>query len=473
MSQVNASSGSPSAHAAKSPHAAGRQDAQPGRQNLFAQLLLGLGADAADPNGWLGTAADPGLADTDPGGPARGRGKRAAPAGDDGSETPLALLGAGLPGTALAPTGTPQPASAPGDTTLPTDGGQALATDTQADNALATPAGPSGRQSPTSQPLQGPGWTATNEPLKDTPPATPDGVSTELRFGDPTASGNDATRATAAAAQAPRGQHGAAVTGWRSTVMDTATLQQRQAPAQTTAVATQRATTELASQTPSTWRVDNGLWVDRRVRPDASAGLTPEGAAPVPLAVGGLATESGGQHGQPGHAFGGAPDLAAVEGTASRDGTQAPDEPDLFSQELADAGDASAEADAAWGAGSLRHASLRVGDADSSIDIQLALQGQSLSVDFRTDDAHARASLAQHASTALSDLLQRSGIALTDVSVGAQAQGQGSSGQDRPGRPAANSGLRGISATEGGTLDSARATPARRPDGDSGLDLFV
>jgi flagellar hook-length control protein FliK len=126
----------------------------------------------------------------------------------------------------------------------------------------------------------------------------------------------------------------------------------------------------------------------------------------------------------------------------------------------------------------LRHASLRVGEGtDEAIDIQLALRGEQLNVDFRTDNTEARASLQQNASSALADLLQRGGIQLGQVSVGAQQQSQERQGQ-------------GQNSTRGGVSSAARRTgtpgldlaggdtlrpqpPMRRSDGSRPLDLFV
>lgn len=128
-------------------------------------------------------------------------------------------------------------------------------------------------------------------------------------------------------------------------------------------------------------------------------------------------------------------------------------------------------AQAHWGTPQLRHASLRVGEAgEDPIDIQLAMTGQELSVEFRTDSTEARASLAQDAGKSLGDLLQRSGIQLGNVSVGAQSQQQG-----EPGRaPAPTPSLgRGRPGGENEASAAPAATLRPRLDGSRPLDLFV
>lgn len=98
------------------------------------------------------------------------------------------------------------------------------------------------------------------------------------------------------------------------------------------------------------------------------------------------------------------------------------------------------------------------------------MTGQEVRVEFRSDDAQTRASLAQDGGASLGDLLQRSGIDLGAVSVGAQGQ---QAGQDHPARapqgPAAQR-----TAREADTSTSAAAQPPRpRADGSRPLDLFV
>lgn len=131
----------------------------------------------------------------------------------------------------------------------------------------------------------------------------------------------------------------------------------------------------------------------------------------------------------------------------------------------------------AWNPQNLRQASLRVGEgSEEAIDIRLSLAGEELNVDFRSDNADTRASLQQSAGAQLSDLLQRSGIQLGGVSVGAQQQGQGQPGQ--PGEPGSQAGTRGArapAASDAAAASSvqAPAQPRPRSDGSQPLDMFV
>ncbi|MDP2261874.1 MAG: flagellar hook-length control protein FliK [Hydrogenophaga sp.] len=131
-----------------------------------------------------------------------------------------------------------------------------------------------------------------------------------------------------------------------------------------------------------------------------------------------------------------------------------------------------------WGTQTLRHASLRVGqDGGDAIDIRLSLAGQEVQVDFRTDSAEARASLQQNASESLAELLQRSGIQLGGVSVGAQGQGtgQGTSADTRAAERTRSPA--GAARVAGGVQGAdSLATPASlrpRADGSQPLDVFV
>jgi hypothetical protein len=140
------------------------------------------------------------------------------------------------------------------------------------------------------------------------------------------------------------------------------------------------------------------------------------------------------------------------------------------------AAQAAAEADdsASWGVQHLRHASVRLGEpGEQAIDIQLSMAGQEVRVEFRTDDAQTRASLAQDGGAALGELLQRSGIDLGGVSVGAQAQQHG---QDQPARtPQGQNAQAAQRNREAEAATTASAVPPARPraDGSRPLDLFV
>lgn len=127
-----------------------------------------------------------------------------------------------------------------------------------------------------------------------------------------------------------------------------------------------------------------------------------------------------------------------------------------------------------WGAGHVRHASLRVGgEGDDAIDIRLQMQGQEVQVGFATDDAQTRELLREQAPQVLGELLGRSGVELGSVSVGAQGQ------------PGQNAGSGASAERSGGTERASRtgrteaaATPALAPlqprtDGNRPLDVFA
>jgi flagellar hook-length control protein FliK len=133
-----------------------------------------------------------------------------------------------------------------------------------------------------------------------------------------------------------------------------------------------------------------------------------------------------------------------------------------------------------WSTQNLRHAHLRLGNGGlDSLDIRLSMQGQDLSVDFRSDNADIRQSLAQQANQSLASLLERSGIALADVSVGAQHRqpgGQGASGDPGQGQGTAQNGRGAIGradASDAALAARSLAQPALRADGSRPLDLFV
>jgi flagellar hook-length control protein FliK len=130
-----------------------------------------------------------------------------------------------------------------------------------------------------------------------------------------------------------------------------------------------------------------------------------------------------------------------------------------------------------WSTQHLRHASLRVGEGtQDAIDIQLSMDGQELNVDFRTDSAEARATLSQHADQSLGSLLERSGIQLGGVSVGAQHQ-QGQPPRETPQGTTPNTPLAPTGAGQDGDPVAPGAAPrgqlAARQDSSRPLDLFV
>ena len=123
-----------------------------------------------------------------------------------------------------------------------------------------------------------------------------------------------------------------------------------------------------------------------------------------------------------------------------------------------------------WGTQHLRHASLRVGESGTdAIDIQLSMKGQEVQVAFQSDSAEARASLRESASDALTELLQRSGIQLGNVSVGTQGQQQGG---HSPHTPTVSRGET-IGKAEPAVATPPSPRPSPRADGSQPLDLFV
>lgn len=123
-----------------------------------------------------------------------------------------------------------------------------------------------------------------------------------------------------------------------------------------------------------------------------------------------------------------------------------------------------------WGTQHLRHASLRVGGEGGAdaIDIQLAVKGQEVQIAFQTDNAEARASLRESAGGSLAELLQRSGIQLGSVSVGAHGQPQGGGSNARPTSPRTEA--LGRSAA---VADAPRPVAQPRADGSRPLDVFA
>ncbi len=137
----------------------------------------------------------------------------------------------------------------------------------------------------------------------------------------------------------------------------------------------------------------------------------------------------------------------------------------------ADAGTSEEPTVTHWGTQHLRHASLRVGGeaGEQAIDIQLSMKGQEVQVEFKTDNAEARASLRENAGELLADLLGKSGIQLGGVSVGAQGQ-PGSRGE---GASTRQGGVRGLTSAPAEAAPSSSARPAPRADGSQPLDVFA
>lgn len=131
------------------------------------------------------------------------------------------------------------------------------------------------------------------------------------------------------------------------------------------------------------------------------------------------------------------------------------------------AGDTDAVEVQHWGgAHGLRHASLRVGeDAARAIDIQLALRGDEVQLDIRTDDSAARDALREQAQAALGERLQQGGLHLGNVSVGAQQQERQREGHTPTVQTARAPG--------DDHADPAAVPQARTAERAGGLDLFI
>lgn len=294
------------------------------------------------------------------------------------------------------------------------------------------------------------------------------------------------TPAEPTAADAARGAAPVRITAWRST-----TGLAPQAASLAAAQAVSGASPAHASISQATFAQ---AAFARTSAADAGAALAPqlrstvqldERFAPAgsdnestsPSAIGSTSGTAGARHeALPGAAgAGGAGNGAGQEAAPDlSQGFSAPGEDTAASDAAAQAAaEADEGASAGWGAQHLRHASVRVGEpGEQAIDIQLSMAGQEVRVEFRTDDAQTRASLAQDGGASLGELLQRSGIDLGGVSVGAQGQ---QTGQDQPARAPQGTGT--PAAQRGREADAPAASAAQPPrpraDGSRPLDLFV
>lgn len=314
----------------------------------------------------------------------------------------------------------------------------------------------------------------------DAPPALADGARTDEQMQQALieAARGEPSHATGHSAQGRAGRQAAT---WRPTVGGAGAMQATSAPGQTTSAhempahqllqasqsAGVRSTVALGERSGALREADSGS--------GATEALAPSIAGTGAGAAGGGDAATGGQNGRGGEG----------QDAAAGWGLESPAETETFAvRDAQDMPAGSAEAGAGqdeapggnpWAAAPLRHASLRVGEeGQDSIDIQLNLSGQELRLDFRSDSAEVRASLAESASASLGDMLQRSGIELTDVSVGAQTGGGGqspSSHQPGTGAPAQTPGRIAREAPD----QPAPAVPAARPrsDGSRPLDLFA
>lgn len=203
---------------------------------------------------------------------------------------------------------------------------------------------------------------------------------------------------------------------------------------------------------------------------DQGTARSGEAASAGPMAPGGAA---GAQTGDA--AMGQRQGAGAADGGGLSSGDESPSADEVTDFAAPPSGTETEEANAqdlrAWTPGSLRQASLRVGqDGEEAIDIELSLRGQEVNIDFRTDNAEARSSLQASAGQTLSELLQRSGMQLGGLSVGGQAVPDRQSPGQEATPPRRADPARAVS----GGGDAAAALPRPpRSDGKSSLDLFV
>lgn len=309
----------------------------------------------------------------------------------------------------------------------------------------------------------------------DQPEALDEQTLAQLSASQAGEASNTPTAGTPAAAHgAP---HAAAATAaragaWRSTAQmaGTSALQQwHHTQAQTAPAAPGSA---VRIDTGPTLPLRSTIALDQRFA-QTSSDETPAG---TPLAAAGpqsaLPMAGGADHsGQPG--TGGEAGAEGGDRADTSEGLRSDARDDTYEDALAQAEAEAEERLDSFASPHLRQASLRIGeDGENAIDVRLSLTGQELDLSFRTDSAEARAELRQGAEGALSDLLQRGGIQLGDVSVSDQRGQQGQDGPAAPpARPGASSARADSAAAPAG--NATAPTPRPRSDGSRPLDLFV
>ena len=231
------------------------------------------------------------------------------------------------------------------------------------------------------------------------------------------------------------------------------------------------AASALAPQMRSTVQLDERFAQvsadDEPTGPSAMGGTDgPGGAHSEALPGASSATGSAGPDGGAGQ------DTSADLSQGHIPGGDEPSASDAAAQAAADADDS---ASGGWGAQHLRHASVRLGEpGEQAIDIQLSMAGQEVRVEFRTDDAQTRDSLAQDGGATLGELLQRSGIDLGGVSVGAQGQQHSEPDHTRKNSPSPSRPTeRNPKDPEIAIVAAPQAAPGTRADGSQPLDLMV
>jgi flagellar hook-length control protein FliK len=400
-------------------------------EDMFANLLSLLASTQVLPDAVTLTSAAPAEAPT------------SDPKTPDGSDNPFAaLLGWGLPGT-----GKDAPGRSNGTDAAGLTGAVGLADRTAATTTTTTIAGAGEGKIDIS------GMTPVEPtPLEATPKAQVALPANAARPGAPSVP----TRAVEGLSTANATTTG---TPWRqASVASTETVALQQAGNQNAAVRSTVALNERFGLTPGVPLAASEL---REASPEGFSSTTPMG-------TGNRATDS-------------APaPVGATAGDTSMGSDSTGSDASAFDQADAQAGNPFADANAAeeptvthWGTQHLRHASLRVdGEAgEQAIDIQLSMKGQEVQVEFKTDNAEARASLRENAGESLADLLNKSGIQLGGVSVGSHGQ----PGSRSEGGSTRQNGVRGVAqaslppVTE--TSRSVHTVP--RADGSQPLDVFA
>ncbi len=360
----------------------------------------------------------------------------------DGSDNPFAaLLGWGLPGT-----GKDAPSRSTGTDATGLTGAVGLADRTAATTTIAGAGAGEGK-------IDISGMT----PVEPTPlEATPKGqVALPANAARPGAPSMPARAAEGVSTTTSA----TAGTPWRqASVASTETVALQQMANQNAAVRSTVALNERFGVTPGVPLAASEL---REASPEGFSSTTPMGS-------GNRATDS-------------APTpVGATAGDTSMGSDSTSSDASAFNQTDAQAGNPFADANAAeeptvthWGTQHLRHASLRVdGEAgEQAIDIQLSMKGQEVQVEFKTDNAEARASLRENAGESLADLLNKSGIQLGGVSVGSHGQpgsrGEGGSTRQNGVRGVAQTSLRPV------TEISRSVHTVPRADGSQPLDVFA
>ena len=123
-----------------------------------------------------------------------------------------------------------------------------------------------------------------------------------------------------------------------------------------------------------------------------------------------------------------------------------------------------------WVSQNVQNAELKLdGLGQSPVEVSISVQGNEAHITFRTDEAQTR-SVLEAASAHLKDMLQREGMVLTGVSVGASGSGE-SSGSERRARQAARQGT--IAPLQVATITTQDSSRRANTVSGRSVDLFV